>query len=272
MKPVTEAEAYEKRLKRKRSNRDSMRRTRAKAKAIEVKARAEADKADKIAKEKHYNENREELKCVPNNIAHAIKVGKELVVSDKGEVSALHATPPKEISTVSPKQQPVKHAPYKIEPTEILDLASVLNNNGKIDNKHQQKKFQGVKGVKLKARMLKLIRAGALITDIVKITGSTEDTIRALKKQYDLSFQRTLAWRESKVDLLEDLQRRLITGVSEADIQAATMNQKVGSFQVLLTAQRLLEEKSTDNIAHLHASVHDIKQAEAGRAKLIGDK
>lgn len=88
--------------------------------------------------------------------------------------------------------------------------------------------------------------------EIAKILGCARETVTRRLLEADL--EGLTDYENNEATILAHQRRRILSSITEKDLEKASLSQKVISTAVLIEKQRLLEDKSTHN-ASIHISV-----------------
>ncbi|MBQ09307.1 MAG: hypothetical protein CMD96_05915 [Gammaproteobacteria bacterium] len=86
-------------------------------------------------------------------------------------------------------------------------------------------------------------------TDIAKIVGCSDSNVRKRLAEAGYPIQKAKHFKEHEATIIGLKRKEILESISEGDKKKASLMQKVTSYGILFDKQRVLEDKSTENIA-----------------------
>lgn len=110
--------------------------------------------------------------------------------------------------------------------------------------------------------ILKKREMGLTIPEIADAFKVSTATINRALHDYRASMEAVTDFKAARGNVLADLQRRLLSSVSDLDIQKAPLGTKIVAFCHLYDKERLENDLSTANIANLHDDIAALRKEE----------
>jgi hypothetical protein len=108
-------------------------------------------------------------------------------------------------------------------------------------------------------KVLKQKEAGLSSAEIAEHFKVSVSVINRALRDYNKAFHQVTAFKTFRGSILADLQRRILTSISDLDIKKASFGTKVLALCQLYDKERLENDLSTANIATLHDDIAALK-------------
>lgn len=116
-------------------------------------------------------------------------------------------------------------------------------------------------------RMADLWKAGKTYTEIAKEMDCHVSTVGYHITQWLGKSQRTKEFRENRAEIFASMQDRMLSSVSEDEIQKMAPDRRIWSAAVLYDKERLEEDKSTANVSY-HIMGESLAELEQEKKKI----
>jgi molybdopterin converting factor small subunit len=108
-------------------------------------------------------------------------------------------------------------------------------------------------------KILKQKEAGLSSVEIADHFKVSVSVVNRALRDYNKAFRQVTAFKTFRGSILADLQRRILTSISDLDIKKANLGTKIHALCQLYEKERLENDLSTANIATLHDDIAALK-------------
>jgi hypothetical protein len=97
--------------------------------------------------------------------------------------------------------------------------------------------------------------------DIATLHDIERSTVSKILARYSIDHTQVKDFRDNRGDILAGLQHRIVTSITDADIQKAPMGSRVLAVAQLYDKERLERDLSTANLASVHSDIAELRKA-----------